>query len=113
MMISVIVTLSDSLFNFISSFIFSEWVSEVEVDSATLNVSSLPVAAPLYLSSHSVSASINCCFKDLVMLYLTLSLLLIVPRGVQFLLVFVRDAGHFSLMFRVSPDLSVSRVGIF
>ena len=113
MMISVIVTLSDSLFNFISSFIFSEWVSEAEVDSATLNVSFLPVAAPLYLSSHSASASMNCCFKDLVMLHLTLSLLLIVPRGVQFLPVFMRDAGHFSLVFRVSSNLSVSRVSVF
>ena len=36
------------------------------------------------------------------MLYLTLSLLLIASRGMQLLLIFVRDAGHFSLMFRVS-----------
>ena len=48
-----------------------------------------------------------------MMLHLTLPLLLIVPRGMQFPPVFVRDAGHFSLMFRVSPDLSVSRVDIF
>ena len=81
-MISVIITLSGSLFNSISSFTFSEWVSEAEVDSATLNLSSLPVAASLYLPFHSVSASINCCFKDLVMLCLTLPLLLIVSRGV-------------------------------
>ena len=47
------------------------------------------------------------------MLCLTLSLLLIVSRGVQFLPVFVEDAGCFSLMFRVSPDLSVDRVSIF
>ena len=81
-MISVIVTLFNSLFNFISSFISSECVSEAEVDSTTLNVSSLPVAVPLYLSFHSVSASMNCCFKDLVMLHLALLLLLIVSRGV-------------------------------
>ena len=48
-----------------------------------------------------------------MMLHLALLLLLIVPRGVQFLPVFVKDAGHFSLMFRVSPDLSVGRVSVF
>ena len=47
------------------------------------------------------------------MLCLTLSLLLIVSRGVQFLPVFVRDAGCFLLMFRVSSNLSVSRVSVF
>ena len=47
------------------------------------------------------------------MLHLALSLLLIVPRGVQFPLVFVKDAGCFPLVFRVSPDLSVSRVSVF
>ena len=113
MIISVIITLSDSLFNFISSFIFSEWVFEAGVDSATLNASSLPVAASLYLSSHSASVSMNYCFKDLMMLCLTLPLLLIVPRGVQFLPVFVRDAGHFLLMFRVSSDLNVGRISVF
>ena len=82
-MVSVIVTLSDFLFNFISSFTSSEWVSGAEVDSATLNVSSLPVAAPLCLPFHSASMSMNCCFKDLMMLCLALPLLLIVPRGVQ------------------------------
>ena len=71
-MVSVIVTLSGSLFNSISSSTSSEWVSEAEVDSATLDASSLPVAAPLCLPSHSASASMDCCFKDLVMLRLAL-----------------------------------------
>ena len=47
------------------------------------------------------------------MLHLTLPLLLISPRGVQLLPIFVRDAGHFSLMFRVSSDLSVSSASVF
>ena len=47
------------------------------------------------------------------MLHLTLSLLLIVFREVQLLPVFVRDAGHFSLMFRVDSDLSISSASIF
>ena len=47
------------------------------------------------------------------MLHLTLLLLLIVSRGVQFPPVFVRDAGCFPLMFRVSSDLNVGRVSVF
>ena len=47
------------------------------------------------------------------MLYLALPLLLIVSRGVQLLLIFVRNAGCFSLMFRVSSDLDVNSVSVF
>ena len=47
------------------------------------------------------------------MLHLILPLLLISPRGVQLLPIFVGDTGHFSLMFRVSPDLSVSSASVF
>ena len=47
------------------------------------------------------------------MLCLALPLLLIAPRGVRLLPIFVRDAGRFPLMFRVSPDLSVGSAGVF
>ena len=48
-----------------------------------------------------------------MMLYLTLLLLLIVSRGMQLLPIFVRDTECFSLMFRVSSDLSVSSASVF
>ena len=48
-----------------------------------------------------------------MMLHLILPLLLIVLRGVQLLPIFVRNAGCFLLMFRVSSDLSVSSADIF
>ena len=47
------------------------------------------------------------------MLCLALSLLLILSRRVQLLLIFVKNAGCFSLMFRVSSDLSVSSASVF
>ena len=48
-----------------------------------------------------------------MMLYLALLLLLIVSRGVQLLLIFVENAGHFLLMFRIDSDLSVGSASIF
>ena len=48
-----------------------------------------------------------------MMLHLALSLLLILSRGVQLLLIFVENTGHFSLMFRFSSDLSISSASIF
>ena len=75
------------------------------------------MTASLLLLSHSVSASIACCFTDLMTLCLTLSLLLMMFRGVQLPSVFVREAGHFSLIFSVSFSvgfsLSVSMTGAF
>ena len=47
------------------------------------------------------------------MLCLALPLLLISPRGVRLLPIFVGDAGRFPLVFRVSPDLSVSSASVF
>ena len=47
------------------------------------------------------------------MLHLALPLLLISPRGLQLLSIFVRDAGCFLLVFRVSSDLSVSSASVF
>ena len=91
---SVIVELSCSVFK------TSEWVS------------ALMTAFLLHLS-HSISASITCCFKNLMMLHLALSLLLMILREVQLLPVFVREAGHFSLMFSIDFSLSVSMTGTF
>ena len=63
------------------------------------------------LLSHSASASIDCCFRDLVMVCLTLSLSLMVSRGVQLPPVFMREVECFLLTFSVS--LRVSRTGVF
>ena len=73
----------------------------------------MSIAAPLLLLSHSASASITCCFKDLVTLCLALSLLLMMFRGVQLLPVFMGEAGRFSLMFSVGFSLGVSMTGAF
>ena len=54
-----------------------------------------------------------CCFKNLIILHLALSLLLIVFREVQLLLIFVEDAEHFLLVFKVSSNLSISSADIF
>ena len=47
------------------------------------------------------------------MLRLALPLLLISPRGVRLLPIFVGDAGRFPLVFRVSPGLGVGSAGVF
>ena len=60
---------------------------------------------------HSASASMNCCFRDLIMVCLALSLSLMMPRGVQLPPVFMREAECFPLAFSVS--LRVSRIGVF
>ena len=74
---------------------------------------SVSIAAPLLLLFHSASASMTYCFKDLIMLHLTLSLLLMMFREMQLLSVFVREAGHFSLMFSISFSLSVDMTDAF
>ena len=71
------------------------------------------MAAPLLFLSHSASASITCCFKDLITLCLTLSLLLMMFRGVRLLLVFVGEAGRFPLVFSVGFSLGVGIIGAF
>ena len=63
------------------------------------------------LLSHSTSASIDYCFRDLMMIYLTLSLSLMVPRGVQLPPVFMGEAERFPLAFSVS--LRVGKTGVF
>ena len=63
------------------------------------------------LLSHSASASMDCCFRDLMMVCLTLPLSLMVPRGVQLPSVFMEEAEHFPLAFSVS--LRVGRTGVF
>ena len=91
---SVIVELSCSVLK------ASEWVSA-------------SITAPLLLLFHSASASMACCFKDLMMLCLTLSLLLIMLKGVQLPPVFVGEAGRFPLVFSISFSLNVSMTGAF
>ena len=62
------------------------------------------IAAPpplLFFLSHSASSSMDCCFRDLVTLRLALLLSLMMPRGVRLLLVFVRGAGRFLMVFSV------------
>ena len=46
-------------------------------------------------------------------LRLALPLLLIAPRWVRLLTVFVGDAGRFPLVFRVDPSLGVGSAGVF
>ena len=109
-MVSV-VKFSDSLFISLSPSASSERVSGVEVDSTGPDVPSLPLTVPLWFPSHSASASMDFCFKDLVMLRLALPLLLIAPSGVRLLPIFVGDAGRFPLVFRVSPGFGVGSAG--
>ena len=71
------------------------------------------MTASLLFLFHSASTSMTCCFKNLMTLCLTLSLLLMMFRGVQLLPVFMREAGHFSLMFSISFSLSVSIIDTF
>ena len=63
------------------------------------------------LLSHSASASMDCCFRDLMMVCLTLPLSLMVPRGVQLPPVFMEEAERFPLAFSIG--LRVGRIGVF
>ena len=101
------VEFSDSLLTSISSTPSSKWVSGLEAGFSS------PVTAPLWLASRSMSASMDCCFKDLVMLRLALPLLLISPSGVRLLPVFVGDAGRFPLAFRAGLGLGMGNTGVF
>ena len=80
-------------------------------------VSFVGFSASLFLETEAdsalASASIDCCFRDLVTLRFALPLLLITPRGVPFLPVFVGDAGRFPLAFRAGFDLGVGRIILY
>ena len=76
-----------------------------------LFVAALSLLLLFPLLFHSASASIDCCFRNLIMVCLTLSLSLMMSRGVQLPPVFMGEAERFSLAFSVS--LRVSRTGVF
>lgn len=108
---SVIAEFSGSILSPVPFPTSSELVSETEAAFVKLGVSPILMASPLPLLSRSASASMDCCFKGLVMVRLALPLLFMVPNGVRLLPVFVGEAGRFPLMFSVGLSVGVGRVG--
>lgn len=63
------------------------------------------------LAASSSASMLRCGFRDFVMVRLLLPLPVVEPRGVRLAAVFVGDAGHFPLAFRVDFGFGVGRMG--